>query len=373
MKNPGWNDYLQTANSTRPLPRDRQERALEADAEALDSGVDLGGRLSELLGFDSAGAVEAVLRDALLKPVGSLIFNQGKRVRAQLVSLTYRLVNGDTTPSLLGARQCRACADVIELIHAGSLIVDDIEDGSQLRRGRPAMHVQYGLPLALNAGNWLYFWPYELLKKSGLGRDRLLSLYEHCHRTLLLAHFGQAIDLGAKIHYLPQKAVAQVCLASIKLKTGALTGLAARLGAAVAGAAESVLSALDDFGVDLGIALQMFDDLGNTVGKCDPAKRYEDFLLARPSWLWACAAEHSDAYDYETFLAAIADLPESGLLEDWLAAHDLIGAARASARERLECAFARLERRLAQEGASWSARALNELRQLGEEIAEAYG
>src|SRR5262245_51128516 len=280
MKNPGWNDYLRGAKSARRLPGDIEERAPEANARPLESGLDLGGQLSELLGFDSAGPVEAVLHDALLKPVGSLIFNQGKRVRAQLVSLTYRLVNGEATASLTGIRQCRACAEVIELIHAGSLIVDDIEDGSPLRRGRPAMHVQYGLPLALNAGNWLYFWPYELLKRSGLGRDRLLSLYEHCHRTLLLAHFGQAIDLGARINDLPQSAVAQVCFASIKLKTGALTGLAARLGGAVAGASDNVLDVIDDFGVELGVALQMFDDLGDAVGKCQPAKRYEDLLLA---------------------------------------------------------------------------------------------
>jgi hypothetical protein len=54
---------------------------------------------------------------------------------------------------------------VVEFIHAGSLVVEDIEDGSRIRRGRVALHVRYGMPVALNAGNWLYFWPFELLKK----------------------------------------------------------------------------------------------------------------------------------------------------------------------------------------------------------------
>jgi len=287
--------------------------------------------------------------------------------------MAYRLVHGDATASLMAAKQCRACADVVELIHAGSLIVDDIEDGSQLRRGRPAVHVEYGMPLALNAGNWLYFWPFEVLKDSGLSRDQLLTVYEHCHRTLLRAHFGQAIDLGAKVNHLAQSSVAEVCFASIKLKTGALTGFAALMGGAVASASEMTLTVLDDFGVDLGMALQMFDDLGNVIGKCDPLKRYEDPSLSRPSWVWACAADLSDAYSYEGFLAAVARLPDATLLEKWLDSNDLIEVTRKSAREHLELAFARLERRLAANDIAWSARAFNELRQLGEEIAVAYG
>jgi len=331
------------------------------------------GRLAELLGIAPSAAVESALRSALADPVAAVIANPGKRIRAQLVTMTYRLFHDDRAASFAAAKQCRECADVVEFIHAGSLIVDDIEDGSQLRRGRPAVHVEYGLPLALNAGNWLYFWPLEVLKDSGLSRDQLISVYEHCHRTLLRAHFGQAIDLGAKVNHLPQSSVAEVCFASIKLKTGALTGFAALLGGAVAGLSETLLTVLDDFGVDLGIALQMFDDLGNVIGKCDPLKRYDDLLLSRPSWVWACAAQLSDAYAYEAFLAAVVRLPDATLLEKWLDSHDLIAVARKSAREHLELAFARLERRLAAHDIAWSARAFNELRQLGEEIAVAYG
>ena len=374
MKNSGWNEYQDAAfTQQRVKPLYKESRHCAAEAQTVDGELIADGRLNELLGLESAGAVVDVLRNSLLNPVGTLTSNRGKRIRAQLVSLVYRLVHGDGTASLMAAKQCRACADVVELIHAGSLIIDDIEDGSQLRRGRPAVHVEYGMPLALNAGNWLYFWPFEVLKDSGLPRAQLISVYEHCHRTLLRAHFGQAIDLGAKVNYLPQSSVVELCLASIKLKTGALAGFAARLGGAVATAAEPVLAVLDDFGVDLGIALQMFDDLGNVMGKCDPLKRYEDLLLGRPSWVWASAAQHSDAYAYEAFLAAVARLPDAALLEKWLEAQDLIDFTRRRARAQLELAFTRLERRLAENDAQWSARALSDLRQLGEEIAVAYG
>jgi geranylgeranyl pyrophosphate synthase len=366
----GSNDYLGSV-CAKPAALPVVEEGRKNSSGLFDHEAAWDGRLSELLGFESV-VVEGVLRKSLLEPVGALISNRGKRVRAQLVSLAYRLVHAEGMASLSAAKQCRACAEAIELIHAGSLIVDDIEDGSQMRRGKPSVHVQYGMPLALNAGNWLYFWPFEVLRGSGLSRAQVLSVYEHYHRTLLRAHFGQAIDLGSKVNYLPQASVTEVCLASTRLKTGALTGFAAVLGGAVAGAAEPVLTLLDEFGADLGVALQMFDDLGNVISKCDPLKRYEDLALSRPSWVWACAATRSNAYEYEAFLEAVARLPDAAWLERWFGAHGLIEATRASAREHLEGAFARLERGLVTSQVTWSVRALNELRQLGDEIAVAY-
>jgi geranylgeranyl pyrophosphate synthase len=259
------------------------------------------------------------------------------------------------------------------LIHAGSLIVDDIEDGSPMRRGCPALHTRYGTPIALNAGNWLYFWPSQLLKEAGLGEDDLLLVYERYHRTLLRAHFGQALDLGARVDTLTQDEVAEVCLAAMRLKTGALMGFAALLGAMLADASERLLSTLDEFGRDLGVALQMFDDLGNVIGKCEPSKRYEDLILSRPSWVWACAAQRSRPADYRDFVAAARKLPEAGDFQTWMERHCLVQETRQSARAHLDRSFDNLKNRLSAEHVRWSARALDELRALGEEIAVAYG
>lgn len=374
MKQQGVTMYSRSAPAKRRIAPSSDDKP---GRQTSDTGAEaplLGdGWFTELVGIDHSEAVESALRDALLDPVASLTANPGKRIRAQLVAMAYRLFHDDRAVSLSAAKQCRDCADVVELIHAGSLIVDDIEDGSAMRRGRPAMHVQYGLPLALNAGNWLYFWPFELLKDAGLAAEQLVSAYERYNRTLLRAHFGQALDLGAKVAHLPQQSVAEVCLAGMTLKTGALMGFAAALGGTVAGTAQSVQTLLERFGVDLGVALQMFDDLGNVIGKCDPQKRYEDLTLARPSWVWACAANDSDAYVYEEFLEAVAKLPDVERLERWLGDHDLIRVTRASARRQLERAYERLEQGLRFSQIKWSARAFGELRQLGEEIAVAYG
>jgi geranylgeranyl pyrophosphate synthase len=327
--------------------------------------------MAELLGVENVTAVGDLLDNSLLKPVTGLVSQPGKGIRGQLVGLGYRLLS-QSPPSLIATKQCRSCAEVVELIHAGSLIIDDIEDGSRMRRGHPALHVQYGMPVALNAGNWLYFFPFQLLRQTQLANDKLLYLYEHCHETLLRAHFGQAIDLGADIGAMTQARVSAACFASIRLKTGALMAFALMMGGVIADVPEKSLSILDDFGVELGMALQMFDDLGNLTGKREPSKKHEDLVLSRPSWIWAYAADSTTVEEYRCFVAAVRRLPDDRALEMWIEEHDLVQRARTRAREYLDSAFQKLELRLGAERVRWSSRALGELRELGQEIATAY-
>ena len=286
--------------------------------------------------------------------------------------LGHRLVGGFSPSSLRTEQQCRTCVEVVEFIHAGSLVVDDIEDGSRIRRGRGALHVRYGMPVALNAGNWLYFWPFELVKKLGLPHDKPLLVYEHYHRTLLRAHFGQALDLGSRVDNLPPGQIRETCLASMHLKTGALIGFAVSLGGIIGGAPEKAFRILNDFGRDLGVGLQMFDDLGNVIGRCEPSKQYEDLMLYRPSWVWACVAKTSSSEDFAQFVCAVRKLPVADGLQAWFERHHLITLARQGARDHMNWTFQRLEQRLNAEQITWSKRAFEKLRELGEEIAVAY-
>mgnify|MGYP001180837908 FL=1 len=330
------------------------------------------GRLKSLLGLDDHLYVEDILRDALINPVAELTSNPGKRVRGKLVELAYRLLRNEAKSSIIVARRLKIGAEVLELIHAGSLIVDDIEDGSQTRRGRPALHVSYGLPISLNAGNWLYFWPSELIKDLKLPGETTLAAYEYYHRALLRAHFGQAVDIGTRVDALTQDRVAEVCRASLTLKTGALMGFAVVLGGLIAGAGERTISRLEDFGRELGVALQMFDDIGNVTGACEPSKRYEDFMLYRPSWAWAWVAANSTAGDYAHFIGAVGKLPDAEELEEWIAKHGMVTKARSSASQHLEIAFSGLKTGLDSQRVPWSQDAFEELVALGEEIAHAY-
>jgi geranylgeranyl pyrophosphate synthase len=332
-----------------------------------------GAVLGRMLGFDHSPAVEDILRRALMHPVQHLTAHNGKRIRGRLVTLGFRLLAETPGCSAGMRRRCRIGADVVELIHAGSLIVDDIEDGSCTRRGRPALHVQYGVPVALNAGNWLYFLPLELLHELELPRDHLLSIYQYYHRTLLRAHFGQALDLGGRVDTLPQYQIQEVCLASMRLKTGALMGFAVTLGGWLAGTSDEALSILYEFGSELGIVLQMFDDIGNVMETTDPMKRYEDIFLYRPSWIWACAAQRAARHEFDGLVSAARALPRAAALQQWLQRHAVVEYARELAWDRLTRLFERLQQELRAAHIAWSTDAFRALCDLGRTIAVAYG
>ena len=95
----------------------------------------------------AAGYLDAALFD----PARDILSRDGKGFRARLLGHSWTLAGGrpGEMPNLLPVS--------IELLHAGSLVIDDIEDDSATRRGQPALHHRYGLPVALNTGNWLYF------------------------------------------------------------------------------------------------------------------------------------------------------------------------------------------------------------------------
>src|SRR5439155_10788739 len=97
-------------------------------------------------------------------------------------------VGGDSQPIL-------SWLAMPELIHVGSLIVDDVEDSSTLRRGGPAAHLLYGQPLAINAGSICYFLPEVLLRPSGVPDSERVRIYQLYFDTMRAAHSGHALDL----------------------------------------------------------------------------------------------------------------------------------------------------------------------------------
>lgn len=253
---------------------------------------------------DGAPVPRAVWEAALLAPARDMLARPGKRFRERLVGVAWRLAGapGDCPPAL---------PMVLEVLHAGSLIVDDIEDDSRQRRGAACLHRIYGLPLALNTGNWMYFWAQELLGQMGLPPGIEAELRRRVSRTVFRCHFGQALDLGADIGRIAQSTVPAVVATSTDLKTGTLMELAAEVGVVAAGGASSLATALARFGRKLGVGLQMLDDLGNLApaegsgdGVASVEKRYEDLRLGRPTWPWAWAAQNLDT---RAFAALQAD------------------------------------------------------------------
>jgi geranylgeranyl pyrophosphate synthase len=372
-----------------PLGKKRKEKTMLAPYEKLErtrfpretriaksahsnGSLPAGAELEQLLALRHGGVCEEIWAAVLMKPVLDLATRPAKHFRGRLVGLAYRLTSGTIRFSPSARERCDILANAAELIHAGSLIVDDIQDGSTIRRGAPALHLRYGLPLALSAGNWLYFWPFELIKRARLSKQGEIFAAERCQRMLLRAHFGQALDVGADIGKITQDQVPGVCLATMELKSGALMGFALVLGGLLADVPERGLHVLDEFGHDLGVALQMFDDLGNVQGTREPAKQYEDLLLHRPSWIWACVAQDYSREGYRQFAEVVRKLPDREPLERWLKRSGLIERCRRRALAHMNATFETLPGKLDQISISWSREVFRELRALGEVIEEAY-
>ena len=90
-----------------------------------------------------------------------------------------------------------------ELMHVGSLIIDDVQDKSDWRRGGKTTHLIYGEPLAINAGTACYFMGQKLLLQKSLPPEDQLKIYDLYFQALRAGHAGQALDIDGMNHLMP--------------------------------------------------------------------------------------------------------------------------------------------------------------------------
>ncbi len=258
----------------------------------------------------------------LLDPANEFMCRSSKSIRKRLVRAGYLLHRPDGP---VGDEQARlnGLGDALEMIHSASLIIDDIQDGSQTRRGKESMHVLIGTPKAINVGNWLYFLGLEKIDELGLDDRTTLQMLRLFRKALIEGHAGQALDLGVPISRADRAVVPEICAASMRLKSGVLAGIAFAGGALLAGAAD-VTSAFKT-GESVGILLQSLDDLKNLKHDADtPGKRFEDLRNQRPGLIWAAAASHERQDCWDKLVDAVSLLPDDRVLIDWLAEFDII-------------------------------------------------
>lgn len=239
----------------------------------------------------SDASAEDAIRRSLCDPLITIAQRGGKGLRSNLLQTSW-LMAGATVPcpdELIG---------IVEGMHLGSLIVDDIEDRSPTRRGGPSLHEQFGIPTALNAGNWLYFWPHLMLRRIGLTPEQELTIRRSIDRTLLNAHVGQAIDVSVRVSDLRQSQVASIVQTCSDLKTGCLMEFSAELGAIAGGGDPQLIMSLKPIARRLGVALQMLDDLTSLSNPTRASKAAEDICQGRPTWAWAWLASTLDAVAY---------------------------------------------------------------------------
>lgn len=273
---------------------------------------------------------------ALGAPLREFLARPGKELRGGLAQAFFALVSD-------GAQPPENLSLIVEALHAGSLVVDDIEDDSFERRGRPALHRQYGVPLALNAGNWLYFWAAQLLASLGLPDGARIAAHDLMTRSLLDSHYGQALDLSARASRLSQAELPAIVRATTELKTGSLVALSSALGALTGGAGDHVVSAVYRFGRELGVVLQMLDDVGGILSAKRQAKGEEDLRNDRPTWAWSWLASKRTADDFQHLRAMAVEVIEGAEASSLLVEmRERLAGERRGIGDAFDAAFARL-------------------------------
>src|SRR5918995_1216631 len=237
--------------------------------KVLDGFLDeMAGRVAPL-GPDAAALLEEARRSV----------SGGKRFRAAFCWWGYRAFQPDVEDEDALLRACAA----LELLHASALAHDDYMDASDTRRGRPATHrafasahrearwrgdpEQYGAAAAILLGDLLLAWSDELLRRCGLPAERVgpaLEVFDQC-RTEVIA--GQFLDVSVQARGRADVGTAMTVLRYKSAKYSVERPL--HIGAGLAGADADRIEQLSRFGLPLGEAFQLRDDLLGVFGDPD--------------------------------------------------------------------------------------------------------
>jgi geranylgeranyl pyrophosphate synthase len=197
------------------------------------------------------------LNKAVADPVWDFLDRGGKRWRPALFLLICEVLGRNPNDFL-------DFAIIPEVIHNGTLMVDDIEDASELRREKPCTYKIFGLDIAINAGNAMYYLPLLPLteKKASMSAEKARRIYEIYVQEMINLSLGQAMDIAwhrglANANELDEKAYLQMCA----YKTGTLARMSARVAAVLADADYELVDKLGRLAESVGIAFQMRDDV----------------------------------------------------------------------------------------------------------------
>jgi len=203
--------------------------------------------------------VEAINK-GIADPVWEFLDRGGKRWRPNLFLLVCEALGGEPDKLL-------DFAIIPEVIHNGTLMIDDVEDASEIRRGKPCTYKLFGLDIAINTGNVMYYLPLLTLikNKDKLPIEKQNKIYEIYLQEMIRLSFGQAMDIAwhKGLVKANEKQYLQMCV----YKTGTLARMAAKMAAVLTGASDDTVERIGRFAETIGVAFQIQDDVLDLVGE----------------------------------------------------------------------------------------------------------
>ncbi len=207
----------------------------------------------------------------LFAPGADILSRGGKRWRPLLMTLVCE--------SLGGGDAALPLTPLIEFAHNASLVHDDIEDDSDERRGKPAVHKIYGIDTAINSGSFLFFLSLSCIETYAGDKAQIYKLWAKYIRAL---HLGQAMDISwhRKVSFIP---AIDEYFAMCALKTGTLARMSAEIGAYCAGVSGEVARNFGEAAEKLGLGFQILDDVKNLTSGIAGKKRGDDIVEGKKS------------------------------------------------------------------------------------------
>ena len=302
-----------------------------SDATSLKAFLDASrARVDEALErwLPAPPACPAILSEAMRYSV----FAGGKRLRPSLTLAAADAVAGSAAHEHDRVREAAlpvACA--MELVHTYSLIHDDLPamDDDTLRRGRPTLHVVYGDGIAILAGDALQAEAFALVAREPVSDDPAIAARKLRALSVLASAAGaagmvggQAVDLQAAGQATGRSLTLDAAgLRAMHLqKTGAMIAASAECGAIMAGGSDAQIAGVRQYGVEIGLAFQIVDDildvegeaalLGKTAGK--------DARGDKPTYPALFGLDRSRTMAADCLARARAALEAGGLSGSWL-------------------------------------------------------
>lgn len=216
-----------------------------------------------------------------IKPIREITDRGGKSWRSYATVACCDVVGGNSQEAI-------DWLSLPELMHVGSLIVDDVQDRSDVRRGGPAAHKIYGEATAINSGTACYFFGQICIYEADISVEKKAQIYNWYFETMRASHSGQAMDIYGLNYMMPKalkddataKLLAKRVLATHKLKSAAPASYLARIGGLLGDGTPEQIEGLGNYYEALGIAFQIIDDTLNIKGFKDHLKSHGEDITA---------------------------------------------------------------------------------------------
>jgi len=190
----------------------------------------------------------------LYEPIGYVLSMGGKRIRPALTLMACNLFSDDVQPAVNSALG-------LEIFHNFTLLHDDIMDKADIRRGQPTVHKKWDDNTAILSGDVMQISAYQFMAQTPA--DQLKRSLDLFSQTAAEICEGQQYDVEFEQR---EKVEADEYLEMIRLKTAVLLGASLQIGAWIGGAGEEDAQLLYDFGINIGLAFQLKDDLLDVYG-----------------------------------------------------------------------------------------------------------